>query len=100
MKCLIEGCERKSKSRGLCVNCYTAAKNVVKAGKPTWGDLERRGLALPSKGGSVNAFTKALAASRDGETAPDGPEAEAAAGRTPGGCTTARRSARPIRSAA
>jgi hypothetical protein len=77
MKCLIEGCERKVRSRGLCSCCYTAAKNAVKVGKTTWEELERRGLSLPSTGvgGHVGAFTKALAASRDGDTAAAAPPA-------------------------
>ena len=50
--CLIEGCECKSKSRGLCGNCYQAARNKVKSGVVTWEQLENIGLAKPSTHGA------------------------------------------------
>jgi hypothetical protein len=46
MKCLIPGCDRVAKSRGLCIVCYQAARNKVLAGKVTWEELVNSNLAL------------------------------------------------------
>ena len=46
-ECLIEGCRRRVANRGLCGGCYASARDMVAAGKVTWQDLERMGLALP-----------------------------------------------------
>lgn len=47
-KCLIEGCEGKSVSRGLCHSCYTTATRKVKRGAVTWEELEAAGLTKPA----------------------------------------------------
>lgn len=61
MKCIIEGCERTSKTRGLCKTCYTSASNAVKRGKVTsWEFLEENGLALPAAGQQQSTFSTAL----------------------------------------
>jgi len=49
MQCLISGCSRDSKSRGLCVNCYQAAKRTVKKGTATWEALIAAGLAKQAR---------------------------------------------------
>ena len=63
--CLVPGCGREAKIRGLCGRCCTAARAQIKKGKTTWADLERLGLAAPAKkaafgGGEVGVFSKAL----------------------------------------
>jgi hypothetical protein len=65
--CLVPGCGREAKIRGLCGRCCTAARAQIKKGKTTWGDLERLGLAAAPKkaafgGGEVGVFAKALKA--------------------------------------
>ena len=65
--CLVPGCGREAKIRGLCARCGTAARAQIKKGKTTWADLERLGLAAPAKkaaafGGEPGVFAKALAA--------------------------------------
>lgn len=46
-RCLIDGCERDAKTRGLCANCYAAAFREVKSedNDLTWERLEALGLA-------------------------------------------------------
>jgi len=48
-RCLIEGCERDAKTRGLCKSCYQTACKAVKADKTTWEELESMGLVLKAK---------------------------------------------------
>ena len=48
VECLVPGCKNEAKSRGLCGNCYTAARNAVAHEKTSWEALEEAGLALPS----------------------------------------------------
>ena len=64
--CVIDGCERPQKNRGLCSRCYQSAWKLVNSQELSWGELERRGLALPSRRGRrpSNAFAKALEKSR------------------------------------
>ena len=62
--CLIEGCERKAKTRGLCDPCYQAALTAVKKRKVTWDQLIDLGLAKPAtkvstKGAGIFAVTLA-----------------------------------------
>ena len=59
VECLVPGCTNEAKSRGLCGNCYTAARNAVKGGKTTWEKLEKAGLALASSR-QESAFAKAF----------------------------------------
>jgi hypothetical protein len=89
-QCLIEGCDRAAKSRGLCKSCYQAARAAVKAGKVSWDQLVLAGLAketAPSKGQQSRfaaAMEKKILASR-----PRGSGAEVPAARSPqGGVTT------------
>lgn len=63
MKCLIEGCDRKAKSRGLCDACYQVARKRVNGGVVTWNQLFALGLAIPAKRDTKkNAFADALKA--------------------------------------
>jgi hypothetical protein len=48
MQCIIDGCDRASKARGLCVDCYGSATYAIKAGKTTWEALVAKGLANKS----------------------------------------------------
>jgi hypothetical protein len=45
--CLIDGCDREAKQRGLCVPCYHAAQRLVRLGMTTWEELESLRLAAP-----------------------------------------------------
>lgn len=47
--CMIEGCERQVRVRGLCLQCYQSAFVHVKAGRTSWEQLEAAGLALPAR---------------------------------------------------
>jgi hypothetical protein len=62
MKCLIEKCERLSKSRGLCFSCYQTATNLIKDKKTTWEKLEELGLARKRQhiGGNGGVFMEEL----------------------------------------
>ena len=69
--CLVPGCGREAKIRGLCGRCCTAARAQIKKGKTTWADLEKLGLAAPPKksafGGEPGVFAKALKNAIGGE---------------------------------
>ena len=69
--CVVPGCGREAKIRGLCGRCCTAARAQIKKGKTTWADLERLGLATPPKksafGGEPGVFAKALKNAVGGE---------------------------------
>lgn len=63
--CVVPGCGREAKIRGLCGRCNTAARAQIKKGKTTWADLEQLGLAIPPKKaafgqGEPGVFAKAL----------------------------------------
>ena len=60
-KCCISGCTRPANRRGLCDCCYTLAYRAIKAGRVNWGQLERDGLAKPTKSDS-SPFRMAQAA--------------------------------------
>lgn len=45
--CITPGCGNKDRSRGLCVNCYNTARNLVKVGRVTWEALEKKGKSKP-----------------------------------------------------
>ena len=65
--CLVPGCGREAKIRGLCGRCGTAARAQIKKGKTTWAKLEELGLATPPRKsafgtGEPGVFSKALAA--------------------------------------
>ena len=53
--CLTPGCDGKVRSRGLCQACYNAARLRVNSEVATWEELEKAGLALPSKKKSQKA---------------------------------------------
>ena len=52
--CLVPGCGREAKTRGVCPRCATAARKAIKDGKTTWADLERFGLPKPRKAAAAN----------------------------------------------
>lgn len=59
--CLTKNCMRPAAAalkRGLCMVCYHKAKKLVTAGKATWEEFVRLGLALPDE--SDNAFESAF----------------------------------------
>lgn len=46
--CIIEGCEKTQKTRGLCKSCYVSAHRALARGEvPSWLFLEENGLSLP-----------------------------------------------------
>ena len=67
--CLVPGCGREGKIRGLCGRCCTSARMQIKKGRTSWEQLEKLGLAKPAKAGAfggekavfVSALEKALA---------------------------------------
>jgi hypothetical protein len=69
--CLVPGCGREAKIRGLCGRCATAARAQIKKGKTTWADLEKLGLATPPRvtfgGGEQGVFAKAFKNAVGGE---------------------------------
>lgn len=46
-KCMMEGCLRKKKIRGLCDACHASARKLIKIGRTTDAELVRMGLMLP-----------------------------------------------------
>jgi len=62
IKCLIEECTEESYSRGLCQNCYQAARNMVRAGQTTWSKLIELGFAKEAhrKFRGTGTFAQAL----------------------------------------
>ncbi len=59
-ECLIKGCGKAAKSRGLCKTCYTSAANAVKRGRvPSWEFLVENGLASDAAD-QRSPFTQAL----------------------------------------
>lgn len=49
MKCLIQGCGKRTQSRGLCSSHYQVAVISVRNGETTWIELERLGMATIAK---------------------------------------------------
>jgi hypothetical protein len=47
--CLVTGCPRSVRSRGLCDVHYTGLALQVSKGNHTWVELEKAGVCLPSK---------------------------------------------------
>jgi hypothetical protein len=84
--CIISGCSRPARTRGLCKRCYDAAHTRVKAGEYTWQQLADMGLARASsrekgaadiweaalKRAKIDEDTKANPSQRPGK-APDPP---------------------------
>lgn len=56
-ECLVAGCQREVKHRGLCSACYSALWRKVEAGEMTWERAEQIGLA---HGRKVSPMTRAL----------------------------------------
>ena len=72
-RCLIGGCNKPVKARGLCSPCRCAAWRSVLAGTVTEQELVERGLLLPLQAaGPISRFDKELAASRK-KARPKGP---------------------------
>lgn len=44
-KCIINGCQNKSKWKGLCPTCYGGAKQLIEEELTTWVELQALGLA-------------------------------------------------------
>ncbi len=57
--CIIAGCTRKVRSRGLCGACYLTARNYVLTENVSWEELHRRGLCLASELTRKNPFAAA-----------------------------------------
>ena len=49
--CITPNCKKETKTRGLCANCYMAARNVINKGVTSWEFLEKNNLALPATRG-------------------------------------------------
>lgn len=49
MKCITIRCDGEVKTRGLCKSCYGSVRALVRTGKVSMEDLERRGLVLARK---------------------------------------------------
>lgn len=47
--CIIEGCTRMARVRGVCGPCYEVLKKHVDSGKITWKQAEKAGLIHPSR---------------------------------------------------
>lgn len=65
VKCLTPKCTRTPTEnlKGLCMNCYSKAKQAVELGKTSWAELERLGLAANKK----DPFDAALEQARQKE---------------------------------
>lgn len=51
LKCLYPNCESTDRNvRGLCSNHYNMAHRLVKLGKTTWEELEKKGKTKPPTG--------------------------------------------------
>lgn len=62
-KCVIVNCNNPSApalKRGLCMRCYSRAKNCVDQGAATWNELVHHGLALSIDDAGGDPFTAAL----------------------------------------
>lgn len=60
-QCIIDGCEKEAKTRGLCNGCYGSALRAVKSRLATWDELVSAGLALGAKRASdPSMFSQAL----------------------------------------
>lgn len=71
-KCLIAGCDRPVRARGLCSRCDSAARFAIKTSKTTEEELLRLGLILPRPAHRpkvYGCFAKVLAAKKASEKA-------------------------------
>lgn len=62
--CIVPGCDRRRKWRGVCLACYFAAKRKIQQGEITDEELVRRKLWLRAKRGrpAKNMMAKAVMA--------------------------------------
>lgn len=63
--CMIKGCDKAAgadigKFRGLCLDCYSRAKQKVQLGEVTWDRLVKLGLCLPESDPFEDAYSRAL----------------------------------------
>ena len=58
--CLVGDCGRSIYARGMCRSCYESARRQIAAGRRTWDDLVRIGMALPARPLVRNPLTIAL----------------------------------------
>ena len=47
--CIVAGCDRPARARGVCMHCYHVVHRAVAAGKLTWEQAEQKSLVLPSR---------------------------------------------------
>jgi hypothetical protein len=62
--CMVPGCERPAKTRGLCDSHYQSARNSINNGKTTWEELVRLELSKDVSSGGVNENFNSLVAKR------------------------------------
>lgn len=48
-KCIVPGCEREARTRGVCAACYGSHRIAVGRGETTWDELAKAGLVLPER---------------------------------------------------
>ena len=58
--CMLPACDRTTYSRRLCRGCYCAAQRRIKAGRYTWAELVKWGLAGDTKPRIHNPMSVAL----------------------------------------
>ena len=58
--CMLPACDRPTYSRQLCRGCYCAAQRRIKAGRHTWAELVKWGLAGETKPRIHNPMSVAL----------------------------------------
>ncbi len=56
MNCMVDGCPKEAKYRGVCRQHYRALHWRVQAGKYTWGELEDAGACLTTQSREINAL--------------------------------------------
>jgi hypothetical protein len=57
MNCIIKGCGKEARARGLCDCDYVMALRLIKQGKVKWSDLELMEMAKPArKRGATSKF--------------------------------------------
>ena len=60
--CVIVGCGKEEKTRGLCPNCYQGARQEILSKSHTWDGLVALGLASPKRKKSSKFATALLEA--------------------------------------
>ena len=51
LRCVVPGCSRPPRARGVCATCYASHRRAVAAGESTWELIEQAGLILPERKG-------------------------------------------------